>query len=95
MKIMTCPLVGPRNIQEFIYGGEVKDVPDPRRCSESEWANFLFFEDNRKGLQLEWWCHAPTNYWFIVERDTEFDEIVRTIEAADVFRKRRDIAGSN
>ena len=29
MKILSCPLNGPRNIAEFIYGGQVKEMPDP------------------------------------------------------------------
>lgn len=27
MKIMICPLNGPRNISEFTYGGEFKPMP--------------------------------------------------------------------
>ena len=29
MKIINCPLNGPRNISEFTYGGEFKPMPDP------------------------------------------------------------------
>ena len=28
MKILTCPINGPRNITEFVWGGEVKVMPD-------------------------------------------------------------------
>ncbi len=28
MKILTCPLNGPRNIAEFVYGGEVTAMPE-------------------------------------------------------------------
>ena len=28
MKIMHCPLNRPRNISEFVYGGEVREMPD-------------------------------------------------------------------
>ena len=38
MKIMMCPLNGPRNISEFTYGGEFKPMPDPVNCSDAEWA---------------------------------------------------------
>ena len=35
MKIMICPLNGPRNISEFTYGGELKPMPDPVNCSDA------------------------------------------------------------
>ena len=28
MKILTCPLNGPRPIQEFLFGGELREMPD-------------------------------------------------------------------
>ena len=34
MKIMPCPLNGPRNISEFVCGGEVLDMPDPATGSD-------------------------------------------------------------
>ena len=69
MKMMRCPLNGPRNISEFVYGGEVTEMPDPQSCSEREWADYLFMEENKKGIVKEWWLHAPTSYWFIAERN--------------------------
>lgn len=76
---MHCPLNGPRNISEFIYGGDVKIMPNPVAGSDYEWAEYLFIEDNLKGIVREWWMHVPTSYWFIVERNTETDEIIKTL----------------
>ncbi len=45
MKIMTCPLNGPRNISEFVWGGDVKAMPDPAGCGDAAWAEYLFLED--------------------------------------------------
>jgi len=28
MKIINCPVNGPRPMQEFAYGGEVRSIPD-------------------------------------------------------------------
>ncbi len=92
MKIMTCPLNGPRNISEFAYGGEVVAHPDPHRCSDEDWAAFVFLENNAAGVVREWWCHVPTAYWFIAERDTVTEEILRTYPASEVFKERRDFA---
>ncbi len=88
MKQLLCPLNGLRNIQEFAHGGEVVDQPDPNRCSDGEWAEFVFMEDNKAGVVREWWCHVATAYWFIAERDTIKDEIIRTYDAGEIFRER-------
>ena len=37
--------------------------------------------------------HVATNYWFIAERDTVSDEILRTYPADEVFTARRDFLG--
>ena len=93
MKILHCPLNGPRNISEFVYGGEVVVHPDPHATSNAEWADFVFLENNTAGVVREWWYHAPTAYWIIAERDTVTDEIVRTYAAADVFKDRMAFPG--
>ncbi len=90
MKIMNCPLNGPRNISEFAFGGEVVMHPDPHTCSNDEWADFVFFENNTAGVVREWWYHMATAYWFIAERDTVSDEIVRSYPASELFRERLD-----
>ena len=78
MKVMNCPLNGPRNISEFVWGGEVKPMPDDSKLSDREWADYVFLENNTAGVVREWWCHAPSNTWFIAERNTLSDEVVRT-----------------
>ena len=82
MKIMDCPLNGPRNISEFICGGEVREMPNPEKSNSKAWVDYLFMENNKAGLIYEWWCHAPTTYWFIARRDTRTDEILETMTVA-------------
>ena len=94
MKIMTCPLNGPRNISEFAWGGELKAMPDPLTCSDDEWAEYVFLENNTAGVVREWWCHLPTSYWFIAERNTLTDEIIRTYASAELFPERVDFVAS-
>lgn len=88
MKIMVCPLNGPRNMSEFVYGGEVKEMPDPNNCSNAQWADYVFYSDNNIGVVREWWLHAASSYWFIAERHTGTDEIVRTYNTSDIFKER-------
>ena len=78
MKIMTCPLNGPRNIDEFACFGPVEERPDAGSASDAEWAHYIFHTPNPQGVLREWWCHTPTNFFFIAERHTVSDEIVRT-----------------
>lgn len=80
MKIMHCPLNGPRNISEFVCFGEVRDAPDTGG-DDRAWSDYLWRHDTRPGVAREWWCHVPTAYWFIAERDTVTDEIVATYPA--------------
>ena len=82
MKILTCPLNGPRNISEFACLGEVKPLP-ATDAGTTEWARFVFMEVNRAGVVRERWMHLATNYIFIVDRDTLTDTIVRTYDPDD------------
>lgn len=90
MKIMNCPLNGPRNINEFIYGGEVEPLVNPADYADRDWAGHLFLEENRAGVVQEWWCHSASAYWFIAERNTVTDEILKTYPATEVFKERFD-----
>jgi sarcosine oxidase, subunit delta len=92
MKILNCPLNGPRNISEFVWGGEVKPMPDPGAGSDRDWGAFVFLENNTAGVVREWWCHVPTSFWFIAERNTLTDEIIRTYPAGELFRERVEFA---
>ena len=53
MKILTCPLNGPRNIAEFTYGGQVKPMPNPTEATDQEWAHYVFYGDNHIGVVRE------------------------------------------
>ena len=46
MKLLHCPLNGPRNISEFTYGGEYHPMPDHHTTSARDWAEHVFFHDN-------------------------------------------------
>ncbi len=88
MKIMPCPLNGPRNISEFVCAGEVVVSPDPSRASDQAWADYVFMQGNKAGVVREWWMHATSAYWSIAERDTRTDEILRTYPASELFAER-------
>ncbi|MFI4895347.1 MAG: sarcosine oxidase subunit delta [Steroidobacterales bacterium] len=78
MKLMTCPINGPRAISEFAYGGEWREPPDPQILDDRRWADYVFNRNSLPALKREWWCHTPSGVWFIAERDTATDRIERT-----------------
>jgi sarcosine oxidase, subunit delta len=78
MKLMTCPINGRRAISEFAYGGELREMPDPATASDQAWADYVFNRSGVPGVKTEWWCHTPSGVWFIAERDTTSDTILRT-----------------
>jgi len=95
VKIIDCPLNGPRNAQEFVCGGEVRQEPS-QDAAIDKWADFVFLENNLQGIVHEWWCHVATSYWFIVTRNTATEEIIATRRPDEFFAglKQTDGTGS-
>jgi sarcosine oxidase, subunit delta len=78
MKLLTCPINGMRPVDEFAFGGELRDMPDPQSCKDAEWGDYVFNRNGAPGLKKEWWYHVPSGTWFIAERDTSTDVVART-----------------
>ena len=77
---IPCPECGPRNENEFHYGGQAH-VPYPEGgghgLSDEEWAHYLFYRANPKGPMAERWLHsAGCRRWFNAVRDTVSYEIL-------------------
>jgi len=75
---MVCPVNGPRPVSEFICWGEHREMPDPAAASDLEWADYVFNRSGAPGVKREWWCHVPSGIWFIAERNTLDDKVIRT-----------------
>ena len=77
---LECPNCGPRNVQEFRYGGEYNPRPaDPHGVDEDAWTDYVYMRDNKLGVQKEWWYHrAGCGLWLLAERHTYTNEVVRT-----------------
>ncbi|MBU6257136.1 MAG: sarcosine oxidase subunit delta [Burkholderiales bacterium] len=78
MKQLNCPANGLRPISEFVCWGERRAMPDPAATSDADWADYVFNRDGAPGVKIEWWCHTPSTTWFLVERDTGLDYVLRT-----------------
>jgi sarcosine oxidase subunit delta len=73
MLLIECPHCGVRDETEFHYGGQAH-VPYPQdtnALSDREWAEYLFYRDNTKGIFAERWVHSTgCRQWFNTLRDT-------------------------
>jgi sarcosine oxidase subunit delta len=80
MILLDCPNCGPRNSQEFRYGGEYKPRPKaPLETIDAAWNDYIYMRDNKAGIQKEWWYHrAGCGYWFLAERHTKSNKILKT-----------------
>jgi len=78
--ILDCPNCGPRNVQEFRYGGEYNPRPAPtQEVNSAAWTAYLYMRHNRLGVQKEWWYHrAGCGLWFLAERHTGNNDVFRT-----------------
>ena len=82
MKLFDCPVIGRRPISEFDYGGEVRRPP--LEAGEAEWVDYVFNRSGAPGVLREWWHHRPTGRWYVMERDTLTDEVLRFIDPREV-----------
>jgi sarcosine oxidase subunit delta len=57
-------------------------MPDPAGTDDAAWARHVFHRSGVPGMKREWWCHTPSGYWFIAERDTLTDEFVASYPAS-------------
>jgi sarcosine oxidase subunit delta len=86
MLLIKCPHCGERPELEFVHGGEahVARPPVPADVSDQEWADFLYFRDNTKGVHAERWRHAHgCGRFFNALRDTTTDHFIATYKAGE------------
>ena len=76
--LLECPFCGLRDVNEFRYQGEVTRRPPPE-ASLRDLTDYVYFRDNVAGVQREWWYHRiGCGTWFVAERDTRTNEVLRT-----------------
>lgn len=78
---IDCPWCGPRDEDEFVNGGDAHiDRPEPpEQVSPEDWAAYLFFHTNPKGVLAERWVHSfGCRRWFHALRDTVSHRILAT-----------------
>jgi sarcosine oxidase subunit delta len=86
MLLITCPYCGLRPEIEFRGGGEahIARPADPSQLDDAQWAAFLFYRTNPKGVHAERWLHAHgCQRWFNALRDTVSDRFVATYRSGE------------
>jgi sarcosine oxidase subunit delta len=73
MKYIDFPCLGRRPSTEFVVAGVLD--PEPAELEGVTSGEWVFNRDSVPMRRTEWWCHTPTQLWFLVERDTASDEV--------------------
>jgi sarcosine oxidase subunit delta len=73
-------------VNEFRFQGEVTRRPGPD-ATLHELTDYVYFRDNVAGVQREWWYHRTgCGLWFVAERDTRTNDVLRTEVPAPAVR---------
>lgn len=68
---LTCPHCGPRDEDEFRWGGDADVTRPDDHAGVEAWAAYLYTRRNPKGANRELWLHwAGCGQWFVLERDS-------------------------
>ena len=80
--ILTCPWCGPRDIEEFTFGGDASvRRPAFDETSPDIWQRYLFERENPRGPHIEFWHHeSGCRQWLIVDRNTVTHEVIEVRE---------------
>lgn len=81
MLLIRCPYCGERPELEFAYGGQahLARPPRPVEQNDEQWAGYLYFRSNPRGLHAERWRHARgCGRFFNALRDTTTDHFAAT-----------------
>jgi len=90
--IINHPLLGPRDMAEFVYLGDAAlinrpDWQDPDAANQ--YYEYQYLRDNPAGLHRELWYHEQGDRsWLVVTRDTLTHEITNVELARDLAVKK-------
>ena len=89
--IINHPLLGPRDISEFVYLGDASLLKRPTwdsNKSEEKLYEDLYLRNNVAGIHKELWFHQHGDRsWLVVTRNTISHEITKVELAADISKK--------
>jgi sarcosine oxidase subunit delta len=86
MLLIECPYCGVRPELEFVYGGQahIARPGKPADCTDEQWAEFLYWRENSKGVHAERWRHTHgCGRFFNALRDTTNDHFLATYRVGE------------
>ena len=88
--IIDHPLLGPRDISEFIYLGDATLLNRPNwdnKKAEDNFYKYLYLRENVAGIHKELWVHQQGDRsWLVISRNTVTHEIIK-VELATEIKK--------
>ena len=88
--IINHPLLGPRDMSEFIYYGDANLIKRPKwddKNAEDKFYKYLYLRKNIAGIHKELWFHQQGDRsWLVVTRNTKNHEILKVELAAEVVK---------
>ena len=88
--IIDHPLLGPRDISEFIYLGDASLLNRPKwdaEDAEHSFYEYLYLRKNVAGFHKELWFHQQGDRsWLVISRNTLTHEIIK-VELATEIKK--------
>ena len=86
--IIDHPLLGPRDISEFIYLGDATLLNRPHwddKKAEDNFYKYLYLRENVAGMHKELWFHQQGDRsWLVISRNTVTHEIIKVELAAEI-----------
>jgi len=84
MLVIICPNCGPRNSDEFTFGGEIRPRPDVGTTDPPTWRRYLYMRANVSGWVSERWFHlAGCRRYLMLERHRSTNEIRDIVPVGD------------
>lgn len=65
---LNCPLIGERDIAEFVYHGDATVARPALDAAEAAWFDAVYQRTNPAGLHTELWQHTGSRLFFRVVR---------------------------
>jgi len=81
VKYLDLPALGRRPATEFVVAGILD--PEPAELTDMTPGEWVFNRTSVPLCRTEWWYHTPTQLWFLVDRDTAADRILKVQFADD------------
>lgn len=77
MPTLVCPRCGRRPLEEYVFGGERRPVPDGILDADDRDFDEVWVLENPDGPTTERWFHAfGCRRWLTVRRDTSTDTVL-------------------